>query len=62
MKQTPQKVGMAPITRDGFEFEMSIHFALDQSHQAFCSKDRISLFMDQAPFRITTETGERILH
>jgi len=61
-KQTPQKVGMAPITRDGFEFEMSIHFELDQSHQAFCSKDRTSLFMDQAPSRITTETGGRILH
>ena len=60
-KQTPQKVGMAPITRDGFEFEMSIHFELDQTHQAFCSKDRTGLFMDKDPFRITEDTGRRIL-
>jgi hypothetical protein len=60
-KQTPQKVGMAPITRDGFEFEMSIHFELDQTHQAFCSKDRTGLFMDKDPFRITEDTGRKIL-
>jgi DNA polymerase III delta prime subunit len=61
-KQTPQKVGMSPITRDGFEFEMSIHFELDQMHQSFCSKDRTSLFMDKPPFIITKEVGEKILH
>jgi hypothetical protein len=59
-KQTPQKVGMAPITRDGFEFEMSIHFEVDQTHQVFCSKDRTGLFMDGEPFRVTVETGKLI--
>lgn len=59
-KQTPQKVGMAPITRDGFEFEMSIHFEVDQAHQVFCSKDRTGLFVDGNPFRITEETGKLI--
>lgn len=60
-KQTPQKVGLAPITRDGFDYEMSIHLELDQQHQAHCSKDRTGLFMDKNPFVITDETGTKIL-
>jgi len=60
-RQVPQKVGMAPITRDGFEFEVSIHFELDQQHKAFCSKDRTGLFMDKDPFVITPNTGNQLL-
>ena len=60
-RQVPQKVGMAPITRDGFEFEVSIHFELDHEHKAFCSKDRTGLFMDKEPFIISPNTGIRIL-
>lgn len=60
-KQVPQKVGMAPIIRDGFEFEVSIHFEIDQQHKAFCSKDRTGLFMDKDPFVITPNTGKQIL-
>ncbi|RTL55972.1 MAG: AAA family ATPase [Sphingobacteriales bacterium] len=59
-KQVPQKVGMSPITRDGFEFEVSVHFELDQQHKAFCSKDRTGLFMDKDSFVITTNTGIQI--
>jgi hypothetical protein len=61
-KSQPQKVGMSPITRDGFEFEMSVHFELDHNHQAFCSKDRTGLFMDKDPFRIDSDTGTAILN
>lgn len=61
-KQTPQKVGLAPITRDGFDYEMSVHLELDQQHQAHCSKDRTGLFMDKNPFVITAETGTKILN
>ena len=60
-KQVPQKVGMAPITRDGFDFEVSIAFDIDQHHKAFCSKDRTFLFQDQQPFVINPETGKKIL-
>ena len=60
-RQVPQKVGMAPIMRDGFEFEVSIHFELDQQHKAFCSKDRTGLFMDKDPFVITPNTGNQLL-
>lgn len=60
-KQIPQKVGMAPILKDGTEYDFSIHLELDQQHQAHCSKDRTGLFMDQSPFVISAETGIRIL-
>jgi hypothetical protein len=60
-RQVPQKVGMAPITRDGFEFEVSIHFELDQQHKAFCSKDRTGLFTQNDPFIISQQTGKQII-
>lgn len=60
-RQVPQKMGMAPITREGFDFEVSIHFELDQLHKAFCSKDRTGLFMQRESFVITTDTGKEII-
>jgi hypothetical protein len=60
-RQVPQKVGMSPITRDGFEFEVSIHFELDQQHKAFCSKDRTGLFMQQEPFVLSEQAGAQII-
>lgn len=60
-KQIPQKIGMSPITREGFEFEVSLHFELDQQHKVFCSKDRTGLFMDKDPFIITPNTGKQLL-
>lgn len=59
-KQVPQKVGMAPVFRDGTEYDFSIHLELDQQHRAFCSKDRTGLFADKEPFKITPETGHMI--
>lgn len=59
-RQVPQKMGMAPITREGFDFEVSIHFELDQQHKAFCSKDRTGLFMNREAFILTPETGKAI--
>ena len=60
-RQVPQKMGMAPITRDGFDFEVTIAFDIDQQHKAFCTKDRSGLFQDREPFIITPETGRKIL-
>jgi len=60
-KQVPQKVGMAPITRDGFDFEVTIAFDIDQLHKIFCTKDRTGLFMDKESFVITPDTGRKIL-
>ena len=60
-RQVPQKVGMSPITREGFDFEVSIHFELDQQHKAFCSKDRTGLFINRAAAVISESTGKEII-
>ena len=55
-KHTPKKVGMAPIMRDGVEYEFTTVFDLDVHHQAQASKDRTQMFADKI-FQITEETG-----
>lgn len=60
-KQVPQKMGMAAVTRDGFEYELSVSLDIDIEHKASSSKDRTGLFMDKAPFVVTPETGKAIL-
>lgn len=60
-KQVPQKVGMAPVTRDNYEYEVSVSLDLDSEHCALSSKDRTGLFADKPRFRITVETGKLIL-
>ena len=59
-KQVPQKVGMAPIMRDGVEYEFTTVFDLDIHHQAQVSKDRTNLFGDRI-FQITEDTGSEIM-
>lgn len=59
-KNIPQKVGMAAVQRDGFEYEVSISLDIDDEHMALSSKDRTGLFSDKGKFRITTETGKLI--
>ncbi len=60
-RQVPQKVGTAPMIKDGFDYEMFIAFDLDQQHKAFSTKDRTGLFQDKEPFVISTNTGKLIL-
>lgn len=44
-KKVPQKVGMAPIFRDGIEYEMTVVLDLSvDKHVAKASKDRTSIF------------------
>lgn len=58
--QVPRKVGMAPIIRDGTEYEFSTVFDLDRTHLATIDKDRTKLFDDDEAFLITEKTGESI--
>lgn len=60
-KTTVQKVGMKEVTREGFEYEITINFEfLNDNHMVKASKDRTSLFCNQPEFVITTETGKKI--
>ena len=59
-KSAPKKVGLAPIQRDGMEYEFTTVFDLAMDHNAVASKDRTSLFDGQV-FKPTVETGKKIL-
>lgn len=58
-RATIKKVGMAPIMRDGIEYEFTTVFDCDMSHQVSASKDRTGMFTDKI-FQITEETGSSI--
>jgi len=56
------KVGMKEVTREGFEYELTVNFELvTDSHYVKASKDRTGLFMNKQEFVITSETGKQIL-
>lgn len=59
-KQAPKKVGMAPVQREGLEFEFTVMLDIDMHHVASASKDRTSLFDGQF-FKVTSKTGETLL-
>jgi hypothetical protein len=57
-KQVPKKVGMAPIQREGIEYEFTVAFDLDsKTHTALTSKDRTGLYMGLEPFVIVPQVG-----
>lgn len=58
-KQVPQKVGMAPIQRDGAEYEFTVVFDIAMNHEALASKDRTGLF-DSRIFKINEATGKEL--
>ncbi len=60
-KKTIRKVGMAPIQRDGVEYEFTTVLDMDMTHNATASKDRTGMFDVSKPFRPSIETGKSIL-
>ena len=58
-KKSPRKIGMAPVFREGFEYEMSVFFELAPDHTASATKDRTGLF-DGRFFLVTPDTGREI--
>jgi hypothetical protein len=59
-KQVVRKIGLAPIMRDGIEYEFTTFLELDVHHMAFVGKDRTRLF-DGAIFMPNIETGRQLL-
>jgi hypothetical protein len=45
-KAQPKKVGLAPVQREGMEYEFSVVFELQMDHKASVSKDRTGLFQE----------------
>lgn len=60
-KLVPQKVGLKEVTREGFEYELTMNLELDVTHYATASKDRTGLFVDKPAFVPSIETGKMIL-
>lgn len=60
-KQVPRKVGMAPVQRDGLEYEFTLVMDLSAHHIATVSKDRTGLF-DGLEFIPGVETGQQLLN
>jgi hypothetical protein len=61
-KKAPVKVGLAPVQRDGLDYEFTVVFDISiYDHLASSSKDRTRLFTDKQPEMITEETGKQIV-
>jgi len=58
-KLAPRKVGLAPVQREGIEYEFSAVFDVDMAHRAQVTKDRTTLFGGRL-FIITEAIGEEI--
>ncbi len=58
-KSEIKKVGLAPVQRDGIDYEFTTVFDVSTSHVTTVSKDRTSIFDEQA-FQITEETGKNL--
>lgn len=55
-KIVPRKFGLAPIARDGSDYEFTTWFEVDRNHLATASKDRTEIF--DAPVLIDEHIGE----
>jgi hypothetical protein len=55
-----EKSGLREITREGFEYELTINLEMDTRHLATASKDRTNLFMGKPSFTPSEQTGEII--
>lgn len=57
-KKGYKKIGLAPVFRDGLEYELTTFFDMTQEHIATASKDRTGLF--ESGFVPTEETGKAL--
>jgi hypothetical protein len=59
-KSVPKKMGLAPIQREGFDYEFDVVLDIDlATHTAIASKDRTGVFSDKT-FKIKPIVGEAI--
>lgn len=59
-KSRPVKMGMAPVQREGMEYEFTVFMDIEINHQAHASKDRTNLFKDEV-FMIDESVGNRLI-
>ena len=59
-KDVPEKVGIKAVTREGFDYEMTLAFDLSKHHIATTSKDRTELFMGKPDLQLTEKMGQAL--
>jgi hypothetical protein len=59
-RQVPKKVGLAPVQREGMEYEFTAFFDIDQKNIAHASKDRTNIFIGEY-FKLSPEVGKKLL-
>jgi hypothetical protein len=55
-----EKAGLKEVTRDGWEYELTVNLEMDMQHNATASKDRTGLFMGNPLFVPSVATGVAI--
>lgn len=60
-KMVIEKGGLKEVTREDFEYELTVNLQLDINHNAKASKDNTGLFQDLPDFVVTVDTGKQIL-
>jgi hypothetical protein len=53
-----RKVGLAPVQREGMDYEFTLVFDLNHNHTAQASKDRTSLFENKLSITLDETTGQ----
>lgn len=59
-KSTPRKIGLAPVQRDGLEYEFTVFMDISSDHIAHITKDNTQLF-DQQYIKITKDMGIQLM-
>lgn len=61
-KTKVMKLGTKSITREGFEYELTVNFEfLNDKHLVSASKDRTELFSNKPEFIINSSTGKKLI-
>lgn len=60
-KQQPRKVGMAPVQREGLEYECTLYMDMSQEHIAFVSKDNTKIYKDNQYVKPSKEMGQKLI-
>ena len=59
-KTKPVKMGLAPVQREGMEYEFTVFMDIGMNHAAQTSKDRTDMFKDEV-FVIDEKVGKRLM-
>jgi AAA domain len=58
-KASVKKLGLAPVQREGMEYEFTVFFDVSQDHYAKATKDRTNMFGNEV-FIVDEQIGERL--